>query len=657
MQLISAKHVGLGLSALAGAAPLSLSKWAEKYFYLSAESSYVEQRWVAYPYQVAIMNAMANDEIAEVTLIKSARVGCTKIMLACIAYNAEHRARNQCIWQPTDADSDDFCKTEIDTMMRDVTVMQDVFPKFMARSKENTLKQKKFISSILHLRGGKAAKNYRRISIDTAYLDELDGFDSDIEKEGSPVELARKRTEGATYPKVICGSTPGLKGSSNIAARFAAADERFFIHVPCPHCRQEQILKFGDRETSYGFKWIGNDPLTVAYACIHCAALFTQKDYLSVWEKGRWISESGMWIDEDDKFINAKGEIVPPPRHIGIHVWTAYSPMAEWSGIVRQFLSAHEKLKSGDESELKTFYNTTLGQAWEAVVERVDEHALAARAEDYPLRQVQQGGLVLTAGVDVQDNRFEIGVWAWGRGEESWVVDHMVINANPADDRDWAKLKNYLQSYFTHVGGSRMRIEAAAIDIGGHYTHEVYAFCRANAVNKFFAVQGDSKSGQPIKGRRKPQDINYRGRIIKAGVNLWHVGTDTAKDLLFGRLNIKDVGKGYVHFSNQLDADWYNQLTAESRVLVKTSRGEKSRWEKIKNRRNEVLDCAVYAMFAAHMLDLHRYTELMWMRAEANIQQVKIEEKKQEVSKEETLPPINTFSEMVKKKRAERVRR
>src|SRR5699024_8630794 len=144
----------------------------------------------------------------------------TKILLAAIGYNAHHRRRNQCIWQPTDDDADDFVKTEVDPMLRDIEVMRSVFPKYLSRHKDNTLQQKKFIGSMLRVRGGKAASNYRRISIDFGALDELDAFDNDIEKEGAPDSLAAKRLEGATFPKFVCGSTPKLKGFSLIDTRF-----------------------------------------------------------------------------------------------------------------------------------------------------------------------------------------------------------------------------------------------------------------------------------------------------------------------------------------------------------------------------------------------------------------------------------------------------
>jgi phage terminase large subunit GpA-like protein len=608
------------LTPLGAPDPLTLAEWAASHFYLSAESSYVEQSWKAYPYQVAVMNAISNDDIFEVDWMKSARVGYTKIILAAMLYGAEHKRRNQAIWQPTDDDSDEFVKTELEPALRDVTVMRKVFPQYLARHKNNTLAQKKFVDSLLHTKGGKAAKNYRRISIDTGYLDEADAFDRDVEKEGDPFTLAKKRTEGATFPKMVVGSTPKIKGFSLIEDRVALANVVLRYHIRCPHCGEWIPLTWGGKGESHGFKWVNNDPETVAHLCGNCAALFNQADYLTVWESGRWIDKSGVWTEDGLIFYGRDDEKIKTPGHVAFLVWTAYSPQASWSDIVREFLAAAEKAKAGDMSKMKTFVNTTLGLVWEEDVEKTDSDALESRAEQFPLRVVPIGGLVLVAGVDVQADRFEIVVWAVGRGEETWSVDYAVLHANPADETEWEKLDAYLQTAFPHAGGGMLTIEAAAVDTGGHFTHQAYNFCRQRVRRKIHAVKGDSQQGKPIKGRSSVQDVNWRGKTIKRGVKLWMVGTDTAKDLLHGRLQLTGSGPGVVHFSHELPANFYQQLTAEYRVLARTQSGDQYRWIKPSGRRNEVLDCTVYSMFAIQTLDLHRYTEKMWEKLESAVQ-------------------------------------
>ena len=140
-----------GMDAWAVPEPMTLDQWAREHFYLSAESSYVEQRWTPWTFQRAIMACISNDDIEEVTFIKSARVGYTKMILAAMGYFADHKRRNQVVWQPTDDDAEDFVKSELDPMLRDVPVMRKVFPAYLARHKDNTLSNKKFVGSILRV--------------------------------------------------------------------------------------------------------------------------------------------------------------------------------------------------------------------------------------------------------------------------------------------------------------------------------------------------------------------------------------------------------------------------------------------------------------------------------------------------------------------------
>lgn len=605
-----------GLAPLRAVPPMSLSQWAARHFKLSAESSHKQGQWDAYPFQPGWMDAFSNDDIEEVTIRKAKRVGYTKTLVAYIAYNAAHRRRKQALWQPTDDDRDSFVKSEVDPMLRDVTALRPV----LLGGKEDTLKLKTFMGSVLHTLGGKAARAYRRITVAAAMLDEVDGFDQTIEKAGDPITLARGRLEGAPFPKLIAGSTPRVKGASHVEYREENADCLMRYRIACPHCDAEHPLTW-DCKSDHGLRWTDGDPESAHHVCPHCRGRITQADYLRVWAAGAWVSDCGLWrYGRDGIWRNDRCEPVRPPRHVAFHIWTAYSPQRSWSDIVREFLEANAKAKAGDNGPLAVFINETLAELWKETFEQADEHVLQRRAEDYRLFTVPAGGLVLVAGVDVQDNRFEVVTWAIGRGEEMWVADYSVIDANPADERQWAeKLDAYLDTPFTHANGHTMRIEAAAIDTGGHFTHQAYNFARLRERRRVFAVKGSERPGQPVKGKPTAQDVNWRGQVLKRGVKLWYVGTDTAKDLIYGRLLVTQPGPGYVHFSKHLPAAFYQGLTAESRVPQRTARGLEYRWVNATRRRNEPLDCSVYALFCTHALQLHVYTDRMWSRRESEL--------------------------------------
>jgi phage terminase large subunit GpA-like protein len=625
-----AAAIARGLAPLKVPKPVRLSRWAEDHFYLTAEASYVEGRWHSWPFQRALLDLMGSDQVRMVDFRKSKRVGYTKCLLAKVAYTAEHKRRNQLLYQPTDDDRDDFVTDELEPVLRDVDVVKAVFPKFNRKSKDNTLRKKKFTTGVLHLRGGKAAKNYRRLTVDDVHYDELDAFDRDIESEGTATKLGDGRLEGATFPKSIRGTTPKTKGASNIEDAEAEASLRFRYHVACPHCDTFGPIEWGGKRLAHGMKWQRGRPETVQHICQHCGVGMTPAQYFAVWEHGRWIAHDGdHWLDDDPALTDivlrrADGTVVPWALHphVALHVWAAYSPQTTWQAIVEQFLSAAEKAKRGDDSELKTFINTVLGETYEERSEAADESELEkrAKAESYALRTVPRGCLLLTAGVDVQDNRFEAVVWGWGRGEEMWVVDHMVLDANPADERDWQRLDTYLQSRFQQEWhGGQMGIEAVAIDTGGHFTHQVYNYVRQREHRRIVGVRGSTQYGTNIKGAARKQDVNFRGQVIKAGVRVYDVGTDTAKDLIYGRLRVMQPGPGYMHFAPQLSSEFFNQLTAEGRVLQRTATGEVYRWVK-RRQRNEALDCTVYAIFAAHLVDVHRFTERMWQRLQDAVQ-------------------------------------
>lgn len=613
--------LGRGLSTFGVPDPVTLDEWAGKNFYLSKESSYVEQAWEAWPFQRAIMACISNDDIYEVDFMKSARVGYTKMLLAAIGYFIEHKRRNQALWQPTDGDSDEFVKTELEPMLRDVKVMRKAFPAHMSRHKDNTLQQKKFLGCMLHTRGGKAARSYRRISVDNAFLDELDAFDGDVEKEGDPITLASKRVEGATFPKVVAGSTPGLKGFSLIDARFMVADARFKFAIPCPDCGEFHPIAWGGKDASTGFKWIGDDAATVRHLCPHCSTLIDQGQYLAAAEGGRWQTDDGsVTIDHAGVFRNAAGAVIEALRHIAFHVWTAYSPLVTWSKLVREFMAAHQKAQDGDITALKAFTNTTKGETWELDIEKTDAEQLKARADERPLGQVPHGCVRLLAGCDTQDNRVEVAVWGYGRGCQTWLIDYRIFYGNPSEDAIWNDVAEYLfETEFQHVGGQKLTIYGSAIDSGGHHAHAVYNFAQLHAAKRVFAVKGRSGREKHIKDGATKVDIDWRGRIKKRGAILWQVGTNLAKDLIYGRMQITKPGPGYINFTKKATDEFFKQMAGEIRAERVTAGGTESRWTAIR-KRVEAWDCTVYAVWLETHFELAKKTEKWWDALEEEIQ-------------------------------------
>jgi phage terminase large subunit GpA-like protein len=161
---------------------------------------------------------------------------------------------------------------------------------------------------------------------------------------------------------------------------------------------------------------------------------------------------------------------------------------------------------------------------------------------------------------------------------------------------------------------------ACAVDTGGHHTQAVYAYARSHGHANVLAVKGSSIGGRSIIGKPTEQDLNWRGQKARRGVRLWPVGTDTAKAEIYGRLRIAEPGAGYVHLSKHLPAEVFEQLTSERLVTRYVKGRPKLEWVKPAGRRNEALDCAVYALAAAHKVGMDRWREGDWSKWAARVE-------------------------------------
>ncbi|HAX9688259.1 phage terminase large subunit family protein [Escherichia coli] len=596
----AAGAIATGLVSLNIPVPLTTVQWADQHYYLPKESSYTPGQWETLPFQVAIMNSMGNDRIRTVNLIKSARVGYTKMLLGGEAYFIEHKSRNSLLFQPTDSAAEDFMKSHVEPTIRDVPVLLELAPWFGRKHRDNTLTLKRFSSGVgFWCLGGAAAKNYREKSVDVVCYDELSSFEPDVEKEGSPTLLGDKRIEGSVWPKSIRGSTPKIKGFCQIekAANESAHFMRFY--VPCPHCGEAQYLKFGDDATTFGLKWEKGKPETVYYLCEHngCAIRQSELDQTD----GRWICDNtGMWTRDGLTFYSAGDEEIPPPRSISYHIWTAYSPFTTWVQIVYDWLDA---LK--DPNGVKTFINTTLGEPYEeAVAEKLSFELLLEKVCHYDA-QVPLRVVYLTAGIDSQKNRYEIYVWGWAPGEEAFLIDKQIIMGRPEDEDTLKRVDAVIRKKYRHADGTEISISRVCWDTGGIDQDIVYQRSRKHGTFFVLPIKGASVYGKPVI--TMPKKRNQRG------VFLCEVGSDTVKEMLYARFALPVVSASEVApytFRFPDNPDIFSdveakQLVAEELVEKVVNGRVKLQWD-ARKRRNEALDCLVYA-YAALRISVQRW--------------------------------------------------
>ncbi|MBY5992507.1 phage terminase large subunit family protein [Ferrimonas balearica] len=571
---------------------MTASEWADENYYLSAESTYLEGRWKTLCWQVAILNAMGNDSIDVVNLVKSARVGYTQMIKAACAYMVASKQRNQMILQPTDGAADDFMKSHVDTMIRDVPAVRTLSPWYGKKHPDNTLNAKKFSNRRqLWCLGGATAKNYREKSLDTIVYDELAAFAPDVEKEGSPTFLGDKRLEGSVFRKSIRGSTPKVRGECQIERAASESGMVLRYWVPCPHCGEHQALKWGGKDADHGIKWEDGEPDTAAYLCEHCGALGSYAQWIPLFKEGYWLDDKAnvRTVDGIDWFTREL-EPIKAPLAVTFHIWTAYSSFTSWTRIVQEWTNCR-----GDLGKLKTFVNTTLGESWQEEGERIDSNDLYRRREHYEA-EVPAGAVVLTCSVDTQDDRLEAEVRAWGEGFESWAVDFRVFRGDPGRPELWNQLDSFLLGQYEHSSGAKLPINCTVIDSGGHFTQQVYDFVKPREGRRVFAIKGLGGSGKPI--------ISRPSRANKGRVNLFSIGVDTAKELVTARMKILEPGPGYCHWpvSEKFDIEFFEQLAAEERRTRYIKGRPVQEWHQVR-KRNEAFDLSVYNTAAVMILD------------------------------------------------------
>ena len=557
---------------------LSLSEWADENAFLSAESSAEGGRWRTLPYQKGIMDAITDPCIEQVTVMKSARVGYSKILNHVIGYHIHQDPAPIMLVQPTIEDAQGYSKEEIAPMLRDTPVLKGLVSEAKAKDGANTILQKQFPGGTLSLVGANSPRGFRRVSRRIVLFDEVDGYPPSAGSEGDQIKLGIRRTEYYWNRKIVSGSTPTVKDFSRIERMYQQSDQRRY-YVPCPNCSHMQYLRWAQ------IKWFDDDPSTACYECEKC------KEHIPHAKK-RWMVERGEWRGTSE--FNGK--------HAGFHIWAAYSysPNAAWSNLVEEFLEAKH-----DAEQLKTWVNTIVGEVWEdEYASKMSGESLMQRAAEEKYKQASPPAevLLLTCGCDCQDDRLSLSVWGWARDEEAYLVDRVVLHGSPSRPEVWKQLDEVLQNPYETEDGRKLNIEVCCIDSGGHHTQEVYGYARERAAMGVIAIKGMGQKGKPPLGKPSKVDINFKGRAMKNGAQLFSVGVDGVKSLLFGRLKHNDPGPGYLHFYPTVGPDYFSELTAERQVLRYRNGFPERVWVKKSQSPNEALDEMVYAYAALHRM-------------------------------------------------------
>jgi phage terminase large subunit GpA-like protein len=555
-----------------------VSQWAEKYRVLTSATTAFPGRWRndRAPYAAFIMDTFNNPKIREVYIKAPSQVLKTESMLNVAGYSTHYEPRPILYLMPTLEMAETFSKERYSGMLKDSPALAEVMAEAKGRDSSNTILYKQFKGGYIVFAGANSAASLSSRSIPIILCDEVSRYPPTVGVEGSPFHLARKRAVTFWDKKIYAASSPTRKDLCMITTLAEGSDvKQYTFLLPCPHCREYSRPDFWKNVV-----WEEDRPETAKYKCEHCGGLWTDT------QRKRAIKGSIPLCLNPDAAETKISFILR-----GLH-----SPFMKMSEMVSEYLLAKEK---NTPDLWAPFYNTTLGEVYDPLDTPVDEHYLYSRREEYPA-EVPAGVLVLCAGVDVQIDCLKVFVIGFGRGGEKWAIDYKKISGTPSASKTWEALDRYREKVFRHELGVDLRLDAVAIDSGGQHTQEVYEYCRINKLENVFAVKGVAGTGRPIVGQvsRRQTGANVRK------VELYPVGVDEAKTLVYGSLGVALDGYGFFHFSKAacFDKAFFAELTAEKvEIQYKGSQPVKV-WHLPHGRRNEALDTAVYALAAFTIL-------------------------------------------------------
>lgn len=562
-------------AALVPPPPLDFPSWIEATVRLPGEVSAQAGPIRLTKVQRGIAEAMGDPLIERVTVVKPVRLGYSTLLSALAAYHVAHDPAPILAVLPTESDARGWMVDDVEPILAASPDLRGRLTDDADPSGRSTILSRKFAGGSLKVVAAKSPRNLRRHNVRILLLDEIDAMESGVE--GSPITLAERRTLSFPDRKILAGSTPTWEDTSHVLRLYRESDMRVF-ELCCGDCGGFFAPTWKD------VVWPEGKPEEAAMACPLCGTVHPESRKPLMVENGRWRATRP----------EVKG-------HAGFrtNVLVSTLPAASWANVAREFLAAkdHPDL-------LQSWTNTLQAEGWRSAGESLDESDLAARAEPFSLDKPPEDALILTAGIDTQHEFLSCIVIAHGR-TDSYILDHREFwGPVLTSDDPWRELDHFLAQTWAHPGGGRLKVDAAAIDAGDGATMDrVMAWAAPKLARRIVAIKGAPGNRPAIKATQSAK-----------GQRLWIVGVDGEKGRLAERLKRGRT----IHFSETLPAQFYQELTAERRVVRYVKGTPQSSWERIPGRRAEALDSCLYAMAVRNLVQV----DLMRREAELTQQPV-----------------------------------
>ncbi len=606
---------------------LSVWEWADDNRYLSSSVTSQPGNWRTdrVPYTRGIMDSLSpNSAAREIWLKKGSQIAGTESGLNWVGFTVAQAPASMMIVLPDQGTAKEWSVQRLSQLTEDTKALHGLIRDSKLRDSGNTAFSKKFPGGHLKITWSSSAKKLRSTPAANVLADEVDGFTGDVKGEGDPIALLKRRFTNYPRGKLFGISTPTLRHLSRIDREFLKGDQRYYF-IPCPHCGHFQRLAF-ER-----LKWETGEPQGAQMQCSACEAMIPERFKTQMLAAGRWVATGSRPELAGIGFAAAALPMMAPifremevERVVSYHLSALYSPLGwySWGQLAADWEAA-------DKPELlKVFVNTVLGETWADKGEVPDPEKIWMQREDFELGIVPAGGLVLTASVDVQGDRLEFSLEAWGRNRQRWGIYYEVIKGDPATDAPWKRLGELLEKNWPHVSGAVMPINAMGIDTG-YKPKRVYEFCRRHP-QPLYGPAGakivHARTVVPLKGGGSATKIIENVSTVdaarqRAGLRIVTVGTAVLKDDLYFSLRLpkpedgEEFPAGYCHYAYP-EKEYYQGLCAETRV----SRNGKVEWVKDPRFRNEPMDLAVYNAAMASLVGVDRFKDSKWLALEEKLQ-------------------------------------
>lgn len=569
---------------------LTVSEWADKKRRLSPESSAEigPYRVSRTPYLREIMDAFTDPKVRRLIFVSSSQVGKSELENNIIGYIIDQDPSSILFIHPTTIDAKEYSKLRIAPMLRDTPVLRRKVSPAKSRDSGNTILQKTYPGGILTLCGSTEAHALASKPIRYVIGDERDRWAQSAGKEGDPWKLAMARQITFYNAKAVEVSTPTIKGDSAIADSFYEGTMERWC-VKCPHCGEYhdidffKNIRYESEETMVQGK-AQYKVKNILYLCSGCACTSTEAEIKR--QPAKWIAEN------------------PDAYQRGVRsFWlnSFVSPWASWESTILEYLYAQ-----GDTAKMQVVYNTRFGQLWENRGDTQDPETMLKRREAYDA-ELPEGVLVLTAGVDTQDDRFEYEIVGHGHFGETWGIEKGIIMGSPDDPATWDSLDMMVfDRVLRFKDGLGLKVSMSFVDEGGHFTAQVRKYCRDRIRKKAFCIKGVSGPDRPFTAPPKKMKIVVGNRYLGACWQ-YQLGVDEGKQKIMDRLRVEAHGPKYCHFPLRDDYGlaYFNGLLSEHLVPEGKTR-QRWVWAKIPgHERNEPLDCRNYALAAFEVLPVN----------------------------------------------------